>query len=156
MVIREEFFHRSRFCTFEKGEMGAARQKRGGELQAPLCAARCGGAQPARQRGYVGTHKAIRIQEQGVVIAAGEIFDHSVERTGRGTETIPIGWRYQRKVLVQHIRARVWAVPIAQAVARQNDRSEEHTSELQSLMRISYAVFCLKKKNKNNNTTEII
>src|SRR3546814_4556180 len=30
-------------------------------------------------------------------------------------------------------------------------RSEEHTSELQSLMRISYAVFCLKKK-KNNNT----
>src|SRR3546814_9569089 len=29
------------------------------------------------------------------------------------------------------------------------DRSEEHTSELQSLMRISYAVFCLKKK-KNN------
>src|SRR3546814_7029214 len=42
-------------------------------------------------------------------------------------------------------------------------RSEEHTSELQSLMRISYAVFCLKKKNKhtiytNNNynqTTEL-
>src|SRR3546814_9493647 len=32
-------------------------------------------------------------------------------------------------------------------------RSEEHTSELQSLMRISYAVFCLKKKN-NKKTTE--
>src|SRR3546814_8065821 len=31
-------------------------------------------------------------------------------------------------------------------------RSEEHTSELQSLMRISYAVFCLKKKNKNHTT----
>src|SRR3546814_1248579 len=31
------------------------------------------------------------------------------------------------------------------------DRSEEHTSELQSLMRISYAVFCLQKKHKNNN-----
>src|SRR3546814_5450277 len=30
-------------------------------------------------------------------------------------------------------------------------RSEEHTSELQSLMRISYAVFCLKKKNKQIN-----
>src|SRR3546814_10293229 len=29
-------------------------------------------------------------------------------------------------------------------------RSEEHTSELQSLMRISYAVFCLKKKNNNS------
>src|SRR3546814_6588077 len=32
-------------------------------------------------------------------------------------------------------------------------RSEEHTSELQSLMRISYAVFCLKKKNQKQNTT---
>src|SRR3546814_4629466 len=31
-------------------------------------------------------------------------------------------------------------------------RSEEHTSELQSLMRISYAVFCLKKKKHTNNT----
>src|SRR3546814_9632869 len=31
-------------------------------------------------------------------------------------------------------------------------RSEEHTSELQSLMRISYAVFCLKKKNQTSNT----
>src|SRR3546814_3669059 len=31
-------------------------------------------------------------------------------------------------------------------------RSEEHTSELQSLMRISYAVFCLKKKNKEKPT----
>src|SRR3546814_6323500 len=31
--------------------------------------------------------------------------------------------------------------------ARRAERSEEHTSELQSLMRISYAVFCLKKKN---------
>src|SRR3546814_16863067 len=37
-------------------------------------------------------------------------------------------------------RARQWPVPW------RRDRSEEHTSELQSLMRISYAVFCLKKK----------
>src|SRR3546814_3629107 len=41
------------------------------------------------------------------------------------------------------------------------DRSEEHTSELQSLMRISYAVFCLKKKNNTlvllqNNTAIVI
>src|SRR3546814_13047250 len=34
---------------------------------------------------------------------------------------------------------------------RQRFRSEEHTSELQSLMRISYAVFCLKKKKKRHN-----
>src|SRR3546814_5506063 len=33
---------------------------------------------------------------------------------------------------------------------RGTGRSEEHTSELQSLMRISYAVFCLKQKNNNN------
>src|SRR3546814_4711473 len=35
-------------------------------------------------------------------------------------------------------------------VSVDEDRSEEHTSELQSLMRISYAVFCLKKKIKTN------
>src|SRR3546814_3330903 len=34
--------------------------------------------------------------------------------------------------------------------AHSRDRSEEHTSELQSLMRISYAVFCLKKKTSYN------
>src|SRR3546814_6775588 len=34
-------------------------------------------------------------------------------------------------------------------------RSEEHTSELQSLMRISYAVFCLKKKTNNTNTKQM-
>src|SRR3546814_5564522 len=33
-------------------------------------------------------------------------------------------------------------------------RSEEHTSELQSLMRISYAVFCFKKKTKNNTSNQ--
>src|SRR3546814_10531516 len=37
---------------------------------------------------------------------------------------------------------------------QQSRRSEEHTSELQSLMRISYAVFCLKKKKKNTNATQ--
>src|SRR3546814_1549340 len=36
------------------------------------------------------------------------------------------------------------------------DRSEEHTSELQSLMRISYAVFCLKKKKNKSTTTNSI
>src|SRR3546814_8793140 len=35
-----------------------------------------------------------------------------------------------------------------------SDRSEEHTSELQSLMRISYAVFCLKKKIHKNRRTQ--
>src|SRR3546814_2507276 len=54
-------------------------------------------------------------------------------------------------------------IPIVQApmgwIARSqlasavSNRSEEHTSELQSLMRISYAVFCLKKKKKTNINT---
>src|SRR3546814_9386004 len=39
--------------------------------------------------------------------------------------------------------------------ALNSGRSEEHTSELQSLMRISYAVFCLKKKNKSKVTTNV-
>src|SRR3546814_4677374 len=40
----------------------------------------------------------------------------------------------------------------APVVALRRIRSEEHTSELQSLMRISYAVFCLKKKKKTKHT----
>src|SRR3546814_4938580 len=40
-----------------------------------------------------------------------------------------------------------WFKPLIAARERELLRSEEHTSELQSLMRISYAVFCLKKKN---------
>src|SRR3546814_8218831 len=39
----------------------------------------------------------------------------------------------------------------AQACGQTAERSEEHTSELQSLMRISYAVFCLKKNNERTN-----
>src|SRR3546814_4566589 len=43
-----------------------------------------------------------------------------------------------------------YSLPVAHRVTVLK-RSEEHTSELQSLMRTSYAVFCLKKKNKHNN-----
>src|SRR3546814_1637348 len=44
----------------------------------------------------------------------------------------------------------------AAAGAANHDRSEEHTSELQSLMRISYAVFCLKKKNNNKTIRQLV
>src|SRR3546814_6287413 len=43
----------------------------------------------------------------------------------------------------------------AHAPAHGQARSEEHTSELQSLMRISYAVFCLKKKKKKRNKESV-
>src|SRR3546814_7027374 len=50
-------------------------------------------------------------------------------------------------------RSETAAPPQPRAPEREYDeRSEEHTSELQSLMRISYAVFCLQKKKKNNQT----
>src|SRR3546814_8497296 len=53
----------------------------------------------------------------------------------------------------EYIRAQEAAgktMPAQPGLFGKEGRSEEHTSELQSLMRISYAVFCLKKKNKNN------
>src|SRR3546814_7342231 len=46
--------------------------------------------------------------------------------------------------------------PSESSSARPRRRSEEHTSELQSLMRISYAVFCLKKKKQKYNTEHIL
>src|SRR3546814_7680898 len=48
----------------------------------------------------------------------------------------------------QRIRSCIILVHVTQPTTR----SEEHTSELQSLMRISYAVFCLKKKTKSHTT----
>src|SRR3546814_8403477 len=47
-------------------------------------------------------------------------------------------------------------IPSSRSAARRVRRSEEHTSELQSLMRISYAVFCLKKKNSTDDQTTTI
>src|SRR3546814_7013654 len=44
-------------------------------------------------------------------------------------------------------RVAIFAEPVMGSSEPHHRRSEEHTSELQSLMRISYAVFCLKKKN---------
>src|SRR3546814_3506408 len=62
---------------------------------------------------------------------------HIVEPVGRVEAADPIG--------VHHRAVRVGQELFGEEAARLL-RSEEHTSELQSLMRISYAVFCLKKK----------
>src|SRR3546814_9595133 len=45
------------------------------------------------------------------------------------------------------------ALSVQRVAGQRGDRSEEHTSELQSLMRRSYAVFCLKKKKKHIKTS---
>src|SRR3546814_8681190 len=72
-------------------------------------------------------------------------------RAGR-VDDIAIGRRSERPVarIGDRLGRRI-ALHDEQALA--DDRSEEHTSELQSLMRISYAVFCLKKKTNNNKNT---
>src|SRR3546814_6306325 len=51
---------------------------------------------------------------------------------------------------VNALQAQSSAATTAYEKGETTDRSEEHTSELQSLMRISYAVFCLKKKRNTN------
>src|SRR3546814_9501983 len=59
--------------------------------------------------------------------------------------------RFPRCGRAAHLRAGAHDAPQSRhlrLVVARRDRSEEHTSELQSLMRISYAVFCLKKKTK--------
>src|SRR3546814_5669480 len=65
----------------------------------------------------------------------------------------PDEWQRNRPGIPSMTFRRRFAIPasaIEQQPPRPANRSEEHTSELQSLTRISYAVFCLKK----NNTTE--
>src|SRR3546814_9247996 len=65
----------------------------------------------------------------------------------RSTDTPPAtrGTVFPRFILIPMAR------PSRRPRRSTSRRSEEHTSELQSLMRISYAVFCLKKKQRNNN-----
>src|SRR3546814_6989064 len=67
--------------------------------------------------------------------------------------SFPEQWRrYGGNGLLTPVSDCCWGAHGASAkmAASNANRSEEHTSELQSLMRISYAVFCLKKKNQNN------
>src|SRR3546814_8422622 len=68
----------------------------------------------------------------------GRIDDHRVDPARLGDQ------RQDRALLIGEQRLR--DAPRGAGRAGEGDRSEEHTSELQSLMRISYAVFCLKKK----------
>src|SRR3546814_10358077 len=74
------------------------------------------------------------------------------------TTSVQSTWRLLDYVAVDYGGAVHDGRVISQAeYAEMLEKSEEHTSELQSLMRISYAVFCLKKKNKHkyasSNTT---
>src|SRR3546814_9431781 len=71
-------------------------------------------------------------------------------RARRDVDAARSRWRAKGaggRVLLVLPRDRAWGGRGARVGRRSSLRSEEHTSELQSLMRISYAVFCLKKKN---------
>src|SRR3546814_2498553 len=104
----------------------------------------------------------------GVQTCALPIFPVWLERTTWGRTTLPPGgctawihrgvsferWRgssiqVEDAGIVVHTRA-------AHPPSGEAHRSEEHTSELQSLMRISYAVFCLKKKNNTQQNISVI
>src|SRR3546814_10239979 len=70
-------------------------------------------------------------------IAGAEAFPHIARRVKSGDPDN----------LEAQAARRYWPLLMGADFRRDRHRSEEHTSELQSLMRISYAVFCLKKKN---------
>src|SRR3546814_6779090 len=90
-----------------------------------------------------GERKAVRRDDADVGFAVDEIL--GVEFLGIDRGRIDVG-----EDLEFGGNARVIAIG-GEAVADAAVRSEEHTSELQSLMRISYAVFCLTKKKKKQN-----
>src|SRR3546814_5337469 len=68
------------------------------------------------------------------------------EKEAAGKTTIVLGLAVVFAYLFLVALYESWNVPIPVLISVIVGRSEEHTSELQSLMRISYAVFCLKKK----------
>src|SRR3546814_4791270 len=73
---------------------------------------------------------------------------------GQGVARVVVG--EQLSLQLQQPGPAVGALePLRRGRARIGGRSEEHTSELQSLMRTSYAVFCLKKK-KNENINRLV
>src|SRR3546814_5240297 len=83
---------------------------------------------------------------------------HAVDRAGR-LALLVRQWRQRVKCAKQPRRAidqdqgsLAVAAVLSHASRSSAIRSEEHTSELQSLMRISYAVFCLKKKKNKTNS----
>src|SRR3546814_8389673 len=121
-------------CSSDLGSAHGARIARRG-AQSALCAGAYPRAQPPR---------AARNHRQRDPGSARSMAIH----VALGARSYPI--HIERGLLG---RAADHLVPLARGrtmaiVTDENVRSEEHTSELQSLMRISYAVFCLKKKNK--------
>src|SRR3546814_4763416 len=78
-----------------------------------------------------------------------QVMPHNQRKLKHYTDDVPLFNRFQIESQIENAYEREVRLPSGGALVI--DRSEEHTSELQSLMRISYAVFCLKT---NNNKQE--
>src|SRR3546814_6511171 len=76
-------------------------------------------------------------------------------RLRNATKTLAAQLRYTRAAAIHTGEPQVLALDVDAAHWHTGRRSEEHTSELQSLMRISYAVFCLNKQNNHTPTARI-
>src|SRR3546814_3540695 len=82
--------------------------------------------------------------------------ERSTDHGGPAPDAEHVGQQRLRAHPVAHRQQwKIRAVRLAGAFVDAARRSEEHTSELQSLMRTSYAVFCLKKKKKHHNKTTL-
>src|SRR3546814_10138974 len=81
---------------------------------------------------------------------------HEVGAGHGGVEVEPASLDTLDEVVLAHVVG-AGLLGLAGGVPRREDgRSEEHTSELQSLMRISYAVFCLKKNTTDSTATSVV
>src|SRR3546814_10174080 len=91
-----------------------------------------------QERGLAGADREVLLHLGAFLAAEGRIGEHDI----KAVLVLDVREAFGERVGVDDVR-RLDAVQ-----DHVHDRSEEHTSELQSLMRISYAVFCLKKKKK--------
>src|SRR3546814_2469527 len=109
----------------------------------------------------------MRISDWSSDVCSSDLIDSAGRRTGIGRSSPPVRGCYRQSFHVfdqighrpfawRSGRSRVHILHVGDARPdRATNRSEEHTSELQSLMRISYAVFCLKKKKMQSKTSTI-
>src|SRR3546814_6602268 len=94
------------------------------------------------QRFSCRSHRAVELTDAGDRLAADS---RSADQSRAAWRRALPGRQYRGAEFPENV-SRLWRDPAASDDSGL-PRSEEHTSELQSLMRISYAVFCLKKKN---------
>src|SRR3546814_690132 len=110
--------------------------------------------QVAGEEGAVQPHQ--QKLEQRMVVDAGAV-PACQGKDERGDGKDARQHQHERRQLVQHENDAEGRWPVTQQIdvrrAVEAGRSEEHTSELQSLMRTSYAVFCLKKKKTTDKNT---